>query len=67
MHLGHWSRVTDMGLACGLDVRTDPSRRVVAGTFLAVGGPGIVPYRGLAGCKGNTAEGRLGSVVVAER
>jgi hypothetical protein len=56
-----------MGLACGLDVRTGPSRRVVAGTFLAVGGPGIVPCRGLAGCKENTAEGRSGSVVVAER
>jgi hypothetical protein len=65
--LGHWSRVTDMGLACGLDVRTGPSRRVVAGTFLAVGGPGIVPCRGLAGCKENRVEGRSGSVVVAER
>jgi hypothetical protein len=56
-----------MGLACGLDVRTGPSRRVVAGTFLAVGGPGIVPCRGLAVGKENTAEGRSGSVVVAER
>jgi hypothetical protein len=56
-----------MALACDLDVRTDPSRRVVAGTFLAVGGPGIVPCRGLAGCKENRAEGRSGSVVVAER
>jgi hypothetical protein len=67
MHLGRWLRATDMALACDLDVRTDPSRRVVAGTFLAVGGPGIVPCRGLAGCEENRAEGRSGSVVVAER
>jgi hypothetical protein len=57
-----------MVLACELDAHTGyPSRPVAVGTFLGVDGPDTVPSRGLVGCRESRVEGKLGSVVVAER